>query len=188
MYELERETRRGEYALIRVPDDAPYVPIGGDAMLPRQFEVVLRPDENGPRHTATFAVIDGRPTCIGAGVFMWAPEDREISTTDLRAVRIGDMLDHATGWLAAKASTPDPFGWAIGPEFRSAATTAVRNARRRVNDDLLREVAAIYEANIQDAPVAAVEAEFGVSRRTASLYVKKAREAGFVTTMARGEI
>lgn len=186
MYELENQTRRGEWALIRVPDEAPMVPIAGGARLPRQFEVMTRPEAEGPLHTATFAVIDGRPKCIGAGAFMWRPEDREIQTTDLRAVRIGDMLDHAAEALTAR---DEPFGWTTGPDVRGTAQRTVRNARRRVNDDLLRQVAAIYEANLDGAPVAEVEAEFGVSRRTASLYVKKARDAGYIARMKRdGEV
>lgn len=192
MFEFFPETRAGQQTVIRVPDDVEYVAVGdSDRLLPRQFEVVLWPDdtETTPAHVATFAMIDGRPVCVGAGAQMVTPNYREVRPADLRAIRVQDMLDHAVEYLAAKRTTPEPFGWAIGPDATGGSREAVRQSRRRVNDDLLRRVAATYEANLDGAPVAEVEAEFDVSRRTASLYVKKAREAGFITRMKReGEV
>lgn len=186
MYELDRPTRAGQRALLRVPDDVRYAPIGGDAMLPTQFEVIVWPDDTSRAvHRATFAVIDGRPVCIGAGAHMWSPEDREVQTADLRSIRVSDMLDHAVEFLGAKTSTPEPFGWGIGPDPQRTAHKAVQQGRRRLSPEHLREVATVYQEHIDGAPVAEVEARYGISRRTASLWVKKAREAGFITEMAR---
>lgn len=53
-------------------------------------------------------------------------------------------------------------------------------ARRRVTDDVLREVARIYRENVNRKPTSAVARHTERSHRTAALYVKQAREAGFL--------
>lgn len=188
MFEFYPETAAGQQTVIRVPEDVEYVSVDGDdTTLPIQFEVVFLPKAEGePGHRASFAVLGGRPVCMGAGAFMVVPEDREVQAGDLRAVRVGDMLEHGVRYLAARRSVVEAGSvWEIGPDLGREGLRKVQQARRRVNDEHLRRVAAVYEANLDGAPVAEVEAEFSVSRRTASLYVKKARDAGFITRMKR---
>jgi hypothetical protein len=188
MFEQSFTTRSGQASVLRVPEQARYVQVGSsDVMLPRQFEVVLWPDdtEKQPVHIATFAMIEGRPVCIGAGAQMVVPEDREVQTADLRAVRIQDMLEHAVDYLAAKQTPPDPGGWMMGPDLSGGAARAVHQSRRRVGDDVLRKVAAVYEAHLDAKPTAAVSDHFDIPLRTASNWVKRATEQGFIKERQR---
>lgn len=56
-----------------------------------------------------------------------------------------------------------------------------------ITDELLREVADVYRANVDDRPTIAVAEHFGRQHRTAALYVKKARERGFLGAAAVGK-
>jgi hypothetical protein len=61
-----------------------------------------------------------------------------------------------------------------------AARTKTR--RRIVTDGLLREVAQVYRAALRDRrpPTEAVAEHVGKSHRTASDYLRRARDAGFL--------
>ena len=61
---------------------------------------------------------------------------------------------------------------------------ARRNTRRQLSDDKLPAVAEIYRANPK-RPTAAVAEHFGLPLRTASLYVKRAREAGVLEEVSK---
>jgi hypothetical protein len=51
---------------------------------------------------------------------------------------------------------------------------------------MLREVAAVYRANVSSRPTEAVAEHFDRRHRTAALYVKRARECGFLGPATRG--
>ncbi len=59
--------------------------------------------------------------------------------------------------------------------------------RRRVNTELLRQVAEIYRANFDSAPTEAVARTFGVKQRMAHEYVRRARERGFLPPTTQGK-
>ena len=63
---------------------------------------------------------------------------------------------------------------------------ARRNTRRQISDEKLAEVVEVYRAN-PALPTAAVAERFGLALRTASLYVKRAREAGLLEEIPRGK-
>jgi hypothetical protein len=67
-----------------------------------------------------------------------------------------------------------------------SVSRARRNTRRQIPDEKLSEVADVYRAN-PTRPTAAVAERFGLALRTASLYVKRAREAGLLEEVRRGE-
>jgi hypothetical protein len=58
---------------------------------------------------------------------------------------------------------------------------------RVLNDDVLRQVAEIYRANIKHAPTKAVAKHFGVKDRMASTYVDRARRAGHLPRTKQGK-
>jgi hypothetical protein len=62
-----------------------------------------------------------------------------------------------------------------------------REARRRVTDETLREVARVYRENVENNPTAAVAAYTGRAHRTAALYVQQARAAGFLGRTTPGK-
>ena len=59
-----------------------------------------------------------------------------------------------------------------------------RGGRRQIPDADLGKVAEVYQAN-PNAPTKAVGQAFGVAPRTASLYVKRARDAGLLPELER---
>jgi hypothetical protein len=52
---------------------------------------------------------------------------------------------------------------------------------------LLREVAEVYRSNVDANPTEAVGRHLGVAERTARLYVRRARDAGFLGQAMRGQ-
>jgi len=61
-------------------------------------------------------------------------------------------------------------------------------ARRTVTDELLRQVAEVYRANLKDRPGEAVRAAFWVHPRTAARYIRAARDKGFLPDTTRGKV
>jgi transposase len=69
---------------------------------------------------------------------------------------------------------------------RRAYRDGQKRARRKVNDELLTEVAALYRDTINDGPWRAIAERFGVSETTAGRYVMLARKAGLLPKTAPG--
>lgn len=105
---------------------------------------------------------------------------REIQASDLRRIRIEYVLESA---LLHICQWQEP--WPTSPSSRRRDVSAVVKRRRAVSDDVLAKVATVYENNLDDAPTQAVADHFGIQLRTASLRVKKAREAGYITSTAK---
>lgn len=64
--------------------------------------------------------------------------------------------------------------------FRAGLRQARRTPRRRgPSDDDLRQAAEVYQA-ADHAPTEAVSVHFEIAHRTASLWIKRAREKGFL--------
>ena len=61
-------------------------------------------------------------------------------------------------------------------------------SRRTISDDLLRQVAEVYRANLKDRPGEAVRAVFWVHPRTAARYIRAARDRGFLPETTRGKV
>lgn len=159
----------------------------GDRVLPRTFEVRSHNDEPGPDVRARFELVDGAYQCREVNLSA-VDGGREVNSTDLRAVRVDDLLgigvdlvgavvvDERDGVVRVEPHTTD--------HEREGAVRLVDRARgarkRTIDDDLLREVADVYQANVADAPTRAVADHFDKSLRTASLYVQRARAEGFL--------
>ncbi len=85
--------------------------------------------------------------------------------------------------LAAMAHDPDhPHDPDRGGARVDAGLSAVKASRRQriVNDELLQEVAEVYQADETGAPTRAVAAHFPTSHRNATRYVAMARNRGFL--------
>lgn len=169
--------------------------------VPPRFEVgePLTPDgrfsspeiEFGPRGvhyqqvdrlvTYKFEMLDGVPRCVS--VMLGSPPGLdELTAQDLRKVQIENALAAFLDFFAG-TNAQYPHTYATS---RQAGIDLLRKRRRHaVTEDVLREVAEIYEENIDGAPTQAVAAHFGVELRTASQRVKRAREAGFITQTAK---
>ncbi len=65
---------------------------------------------------------------------------------------------------------------------------AAREGRKRkITDELLREVAEVYRDNLERNPTQAVADRFDKSHRTAALYVQHARDKGFLGAAIKGK-
>jgi hypothetical protein len=173
----------------------------GGIILPEQFEVIepltedgqfsppeIRDDERGYSYrqvdrTAVykFEMQDGVPRCVSVSLGS-PPGLEEIRPDDLRKVQIEAALAAILDFFAGTNAQ----GFHAYPVVRKAGVELVRKRKRRaLTEEVLREVAVIYEDNIDSAPTQAVADHFDIELRTASLRVKRARESGYITKTAK---
>jgi hypothetical protein len=159
--------------------------------LPKTFTAQLRDDHLGqPDVEVTWQVRDGKPECTAV---TFTATEQEVRTSWMCRIRLDDLLDAVIRWMVSGIDDPatDWFDFPRLAEAEAAgreAAAQVRIARKtKITDALLREVADVYRANVADGPTIAVAEHFGREHRTAALYVKKARERGFLGAAARGK-
>lgn len=169
------------------------VPIGEDRAIGSTFTVTVDDgDEMTPVVTLACEVRDGVPQCREVRITS-RDGGREVRAGDGRKLRIEDWLEGALADTAMPVTSRDagsstlsaPRNHNRGETVRQVRVVR-RQARRRVTDELLSEVAEVYRANVDDGPTAAVAARFVKSHRTAGLYVKQAREAGLLGQAVKG--
>jgi hypothetical protein len=184
---------------IRVSFDPPnslegYIRIG-DRALPAEFAATVMDDVGTePSIEFSFAIRNGAPECRQV-TFTSHPEGREVLTKDLRGIKVDDWLEYAVAYAGQRwsdeAGGSTKISWDVsaegGREMVRKARIARREARRRVTPELLQEVASVYRAHIDGQPTEAVAEHFNKAHRTAALYVKQAREAGFLGASVRGK-
>lgn len=171
--------RRGEESEIQ------RVPLTGTEyeVFPR-FALIYQPVGDEPGWRMTFDASDGVPRCVSVTVEK-TEAGREIRSLDLR-LSVEDALEMATQSIAGRRVMPSYEDVRSGASLR-AVRGARRSARRKVTDDVLREVADIYRRNLSDNPTESVAVHLGVADRTARLYVRRARDAGFLGEALRGK-
>lgn len=145
--------------------------------LPPRFSLVITEDDSGaPDLTLHFRVVDLRVECCGMELKSQDGGGREVVVRDLRAVRLGDLMDLAVEWSALPIEEEGVGSISLGqrkPGDRGAVR-AVTRRRRTVNPTTLRKVAAI--ALTSERPVDEVMELLAVERRAAQLWIKRARE------------
>lgn len=170
------------------PEDGFEVLKDSDTMLPRRFVATFPDDRGGPELHLRFEMQYGVPQCrelhLASG-----PDHREIRPVDIRTVDLELYLEVSCQLIAVHVVGDYPGGGVdVVHSHRSADLESVekrirrarRNTRRQLPDSKLPEIAEVYRTN-PGAGTAAVERHFGLnSRRTASLYVKRARDAGYL--------
>ncbi len=175
-------------------------PVDDNGVVWNRLTIVQASEGDGPEVRADVEIgRDGVPDCrevristVGAG--------RSVRSRDLRAVRLDSLIEVGYGmavWqrtqpseLARKHGVPiDAPDWVTG-STRAESAAAVRGLRsrrkRKVDDDLLREVASVYRANVHRGPTQAVGERFDKAPSTAALYVNLARKRGFLGEALNG--
>lgn len=172
--------------------------IGGVSVL-KEFRLTVQDwEEPGVELQMQCSVINGLPRCT-AVMFHVPAQDRDVPAWIIRDFRLEDMIEGAF----ARASTllgADGEAWAqmrerdhslpgaalqpVADRARKSVRTARKEARTSYSDEMLRGVATVYNANIERFPTKSVRIEYGVSQTTAQTYVRKAREAGYITKTA----
>lgn len=166
----------------------------GHSLVPEKFgcHLVDSPDKS-PEVSIVWQVVDGSPVCREVCVRA-VDTDHEVQRSGLAGVRIEDLLEDTirmllwTSDLRDTANPDDPV-WPSGVAER-LAVREVRQARAtrkvKITDELLREVAKTYRENVENNPTQAVATRFAKEPRTARLYVKRAREKGFLGAAIKG--
>ena len=157
---------------------------------PREFTYVELPrDQNDPYFVmeCEYSPEDLVPRVTAVHAIQRNPE-REVRSVDMRSISIEAALEEA--WLHVtrhpRAILPDdtpPAERLLVPVPPSRKTYRGLRAgnRRKMTAELLREVADVYTGAVgSGAPTKAVKEHFGLATSTASLYVKRAREAGLL--------
>ncbi len=167
----------------------------GDYQLPSGYTLAYSPPRGAaePAWEVEYAVEDGTPRCIGVAVR--ANEGgREVQASDLRGLRLDDLGEDAAINVARHRVRTDSgeVAWVRDlrrfRDVRAGVHAARRGSRLAVTDDLLRTVADVYRELLDDRPTEAVRQHLELgSDRTARLYVKRARDRGFLGQAIQGK-
>jgi hypothetical protein len=171
--------------------DVSRVPLAGtNGEIPKHFEMLAVPNEgeNRPGVAMSWQVIDGIPRCTEVRIFKSA-HGREVLRSDLEGVSLERWLEQASARMlrpiASRQRNPDGTLTLLydNSKFDSLARD-VRHVRRAAanrgpTDEQLQAAVEIYQS-ADRAPTQAVSEHFGIKHRTASLWIARAREKGFM--------
>jgi hypothetical protein len=158
--------------------------LGDGSLLPRSFEACFPDDSGAPELHLRIEMRGGIPQCRGL-LLSSPPDDRELRQSDLRSIDIEEFLSVACQLVSLQVTEELEGGGIVVAEYGTDAdlarvaksvSRARRNTRRKIPDDKLHLVAEVYMAN-PGRPTAAVAEHFHLPLRTASLYVRRARDA-----------
>jgi hypothetical protein len=144
-------------------------------------------------------VINGLPRCT-AVLFHVPDQTGEVPASVVRDFPFEDAIETAFS-RAVSPSEVGPEAWAqmrerdhsipgsalehVAHRTRNATRSARKRGRTRYTEDFLKQVAEVYNLNVERYPTKAVRVEFDVSETTAQTYVRKARDAGFIKRPAQ---
>lgn len=160
----------------------------GEHQLPTAYAIGYTPSAgvDAPAWEVEYAVEAGVPRCIA--VTVRANEGgREVQSADLRALRLDDLAEDAATNVARRQVQTDAgeVAWVHDlrrfRDVRAEVGAARRGSRLAITDELLRTVADVYREHLDDRPTEVVRRHLDLgSDRTARLYVKRARDRGFL--------
>jgi hypothetical protein len=150
----------------------------GDYLVPAVFYLRLPSSATEPSLQLTFAIREGAPVCIDVALKAKA-QGRQILPKDFKAVQsqLNDMSEFAFTYVM-RASEEHMPGMVDDRSARRAYQTGQTRSRRKVTDELLQQVAALYRDTIDSGPWRAIAEADGVSETTAGRYILLARKAG----------
>ncbi len=159
----------------------------GEYVVPATFYLRFPNAAGEPSLQLTFAVRDGAPVCTTATLESKV-QGRELLSKDFDDVRrnLTSLTEQAfTGVMrVSEEHFPGPIDDAVARRaYRSKRT----DTRRKITDELLREVAALYRDNVDSGPWSAIAERFKVSRATVGRYVMLARQAGYLPPTTPGQ-
>jgi len=167
----------------------------GNRYLPAELFVDFPSDARGPALRMRLAVVDGVPQCREITI-QSKEQGREVRTGDLRAIPLEKWIEDLFAAVAGRVVEEND-GVVTVVEERSPSRLAeaakvvqrARSASRQViTEETIREVARVYRANATRRPTQAVAQAFGVQHRTASKYVRRARDLGLLPETTAGKV
>ena len=170
--------------------------IGDKSGLPGRFRATYAVADH-VQLELVITVTEGVPRCTEVRMSATS-DDAEVQARHLRDRKWENLIEHACAMAALSVTAEDAAVVVYEPvdteaearqaldEIRRARRAGRRPARGRgYPDELLRRVAETYEQGGRH-PTRAVQDAEGIAQSTAQLYVKKARERGFITRPAPG--
>jgi hypothetical protein len=164
---------------------------GQGVLLPEQFTARFSVKDD---HTIEMdiATEDGVPVCNGVHVLRH-PGRPSLTGNELRRFPLGEWVRFACSMVAVgnQCGVPTTSEEWNTEAYRSDLERVVRRSRRRntLTDEFLRDVAKVYRANADSAPVDEVKRTFGpVGHSTAARWVRLARDRGFLPKTTRGKV
>ncbi|MEV3905507.1 hypothetical protein AB0K11_24585 [Mycobacterium sp. NPDC050551] len=143
----------------------------------------------GPDVVVKVAVRDGSPEIVQLS-FEAQPGQGEVREKHLRAVDVDRLAaDLYATFVAEFSENPsrDDEARAMRVAERFVERQRLPRDYRVLNDEVLRQVADVYRANVSHAPTKAVAKHFSVKDRMASTYVDRARKAGYLPPTKQGQ-
>ncbi len=163
--------------------------VGDSLLMPIEFLVISECAADGPDVVLRVEIRDGAPTCREIR-FRSKNDGREVRRSDLKALEVENLLESgaskACHWVTweqrdlVATILPDELDEDMKRRAMKQVRGARRTHRRQVTDELLENVAQVYRSNVSHHPTQAVAQHFGKAHRTAALYVRRARDAGFL--------
>lgn len=147
----------------------------------------------GPIVRVRVVLREGHVVVDEVRVTRFRDDDAEVSPTTLGKIPLRKIVDAGTeqllGLAYGAAVNRNPSDWGSIEGLRSARESvgAARRKRRVVTDELLRETARVYLADVSGKPTRAVADHFPTSHRNATRYVKLARDAGYLPEYGKEE-
>lgn len=117
------------------------------------------------------------------------PDSREVRPRDLRGHDLDSIIDDLYAGFVISVDHEERVVYTQGETIDRDLKNFIadrRSARPRITGKLLEGVANVYRANIDHAPTEAVARTFGVKHRTATNYVKQARDRGLLPPTKQG--
>ena len=165
--------------------------------LPVEFHLVWPGTAEQPTAKMSFRVRDGYVECSGVSIDA-KPGGPEVTTADIETVAQGLM---GWRWVAALPLLRGSQGELPSEDVDLPAQDAADNAlkaskdrrprRRKITDDMLGEIAAVYRDHLDgrgdEGPWRAIQDRFDVSESTAGRYVLLARKAGHLPATTAGK-
>lgn len=158
-----------------------------EVAMPTAFYLRCPGGSDQPSLQLNFEVRDGRAACTEMRLES-KPAGREVLPKDVEIVRrkMTDWSEVAVTTVMRASEEHSP-GALDQRQARRAYQSGQKKSRRKVTDEVLAEVAALYRDNIDQGPWRAIGERFSVSDTTAGRYVLLARKAGHLPQTEPGK-
>jgi hypothetical protein len=165
------------------------VDVGHGVMLPEQF---IARFIVGDDHTVEMdiATVDGAPVCNAVRVIRH-PRRPSLSGHELRRFPLAEWVRYACSMVGVgnQGGVQTTSAEWKTDTYRADVERVIPQPWRRnvLTDDFLKEVASVYRANADSAPIEAIREAWPSAHSTAARWVRLARDRGFLPPTTQGK-